>query len=83
MPLPDRWQEELAEAQRRRSELETNLGVMGTDLERLKAHVNSEELRLNHLTSENATLILKLRDRAEELKAKTKMLEVCTKSKSY
>lgn len=78
LSLSNRWQEELLEAQRRRSELERNLSVMSVDLEILKTRVNTEQKRTERLNSENTTLTLKLRDRAEELKGKTKMLEVCT-----
>jgi hypothetical protein len=49
---------------------------MASELEQLRTKITAEERRVESLTSENIGLNVKLKDRAEELKGKSKLLEV-------
>ncbi|MCJ1417632.1 hypothetical protein MMC32_003976 [Xylographa parallela] len=65
----------LVEAQRNRGELETRIGAITDELEKLQLKSIVESRRINELTSEKLNLVKKLRDRDEELRGKSKLLE--------
>ncbi|MCJ1376954.1 hypothetical protein MMC17_000044 [Xylographa soralifera] len=65
----------LAEAQRNRAELETRIVAITGELEKLQLKSIVESRRINELTAEKSNLVKKLRDRDEELRGKSKLLE--------
>jgi len=65
----------LIEAQRNRTELQTRLDTVTADLDKLRAKCEKSNARLAGLTQEKAALATKLGDRDEELKRKAKLLE--------
>ena len=66
----------LAEAQRTRTELETRIGVISGELEKLQLKSKTESQHIDELSVEKSILVKKLRDRDEELRGKSKLLEV-------
>ena len=72
----ERLRLDLAEAQRSKGELQYRLQTVTAELEKLKAQAKSDEKRIGELLQERGILLGKLRDRDEELKGKTKLLEV-------
>ena len=67
---------DLAEAQRGKSELAADLKSLNDELQKLKLKSKSDVKRVNELASEKAGLIIRMKDRDEELKGKAKLLEV-------
>ncbi|MCJ1403309.1 hypothetical protein MMC11_006532 [Xylographa trunciseda] len=65
----------LADAQRSRGELETRVAVVTGELEKLQLKSKTETQHINELTAERLNLVKKLRDRDEELRGKSKLLE--------
>ncbi|MCJ1431314.1 hypothetical protein MMC27_000665 [Xylographa pallens] len=65
----------LAEAQRSRGELEARIVAVTGELEKLQLKSIVESRRINELTTEKSNLVKKLRDRDEELRGKSKLLE--------
>lgn len=68
--------DELAAAQRSRSELQERLNRATAELEKLKAQAQRDQRRIATLESERAHLQLRLKDRDEELREKAKLLDV-------
>ena len=68
--------QDLSEAQRSRGVLETKLQSVTEELKKLKIQALLDRKRIGELTKEKAILTTGLRDRDEELKGKTKLLEV-------
>ena len=68
--------EDLAEAQRGRGELLSRLTTLTSEFEKLKLRAKSESKRCSELASERASLAKKMKDRDEELRGKTKLLDV-------
>ena len=77
VPTPSQMKHDLAEAQKSRVELQTRLDVESAELETIKAKYKAESKRVAELASEKAVLVVKLRDREEEIRGKTKLLEAC------
>ena len=71
-----RWKDDLVEAQKKRAELEADLKRVNTEAQKLQNQGRVDSKRIGDLTLENSTLGTKLRDRAEELKGKAKLLDV-------
>ncbi|KAI4243569.1 MAG: hypothetical protein L6R40_003392 [Gallowayella cf. fulva] len=69
-------QQNLSEAQRSRSNLQSQLHYTSSTLKKSRTQSAIDKKRLEELASEKATLALRLRDRDEELKGKAKLLEV-------
>lgn len=68
--------QDLGEAQRSRGLTETKLQSVTGELKKLKIQSSLDRKRISELTKEKAVLTTGLRDRDEELKGKTKLLEV-------
>ncbi|KAJ6144489.1 hypothetical protein N7470_008384 [Penicillium chermesinum] len=66
---------DLSEAQRSRSDLQEKLGIVTTEVEKLRKKSVLDSRRINALESERLSLQLRLKDRDEELKGKAKLLE--------
>lgn len=78
-PTPDavaKVRQDLSEAQRSRGLMETKLQSVTEELNKLKIQSSLDSKRIRELTKEKATLSTGLRDRDEELRGKTKLLEV-------
>ena len=75
-PKVAKLQEDLAEAQRSRARLQSRLNDVMEELAKAQSTGKDDKKRLGQLTQERQTLITKLRDRDEELRGKTKLLEV-------
>lgn len=67
---------DLGEAQRSRGFMETRLQSVVEELHLLKIQSSLDSKRNSDLTKENLTLTTGIRDRDEELRGKTKLLEV-------
>ena len=72
----DRWKDDLVEAQKKRAELQADLKRVNNEAQKLQNQGRVDTKRIGDLTLENSTLGTKMRDRAEELKGKAKLLEV-------
>lgn len=68
--------QDLSEAQRSRGLMETKLQSVTEELKKLKIQSSLNSKKISELTKEKAILTTGLRDRDEELKGKTKLLEV-------
>lgn len=68
--------EDFAEAQRLRASLQSRLDETEDELERLKRRAGRDAVRLAELGAEKNSLLVRLRDRDEELKGKMKLVEV-------
>ena len=66
----------LAEAQRSRGELENRIVAITSELEKLQLKSTVDSRRINELATEKSNVVKKLRDRDEELRGKSKLLEV-------
>ncbi|KAJ5160013.1 Autophagy protein 16 [Penicillium canariense] len=66
---------ELSEAQRSREDLQNRLNRLNIDVEKLRKKSSQDSRRLNALESEKENLLKRLKDRDEELREKTKLLE--------
>ncbi|KAJ5433084.1 Autophagy protein 16 [Penicillium daleae] len=66
---------DLSEAQRSRTDLQDQLSRLNTELEKLRKKSNRDGRRLDTLESEKDILVKRLKDRDEELREKTKLLE--------
>ena len=71
-----RMRQDLSEAQRSRGLIETRLHSVTEELSKLKIQASLDNKRIAELTKEKTVLSTKLKDRDEELKGKTKLLEV-------
>ncbi|KAL9036925.1 MAG: hypothetical protein Q9214_005922 [Letrouitia sp. 1 TL-2023] len=67
--------DDLAEAQRSREILQSHLQNVSDELQKLKIQTALDNKRIADLTSERASLTIKIRDRDEELREKSKLLE--------
>lgn len=67
---------DLSEAQRSRTDLQDQLNRLNIEAEKLRKKSNRDGRRLDTLESEKAILGKRLKDRDEELREKTKLLEV-------
>ena len=77
IPNPSsRWKDDLVEAQKQRAELQADLSRVNSEFQRLQNQARVDSRRIGDLTLDNSTLSVKLRDRAEELRGKAKLLEV-------
>ncbi|MCJ1275141.1 hypothetical protein MMC21_002941 [Puttea exsequens] len=70
-----RMRQDLSEAQRSRGLIETRLHSVTEELSKLKIQASLDNKRIAELTKEKTVLSTKLKDRDEELKGKTKLLE--------
>ena len=68
--------QDLSEAQRSRGLMEMKLQSVTEELKKLKIQSSLDRKKISELTKEKAILTTGLRDRDEELKGKTKLLEV-------
>ncbi|KAL2169767.1 hypothetical protein VTG60DRAFT_5663 [Thermothelomyces hinnuleus] len=73
-PLVARLRLELAEALRAKGQFQQRLQAAEEELARLRNKTASDSKALRDLTAERRTLALKLRDREEELRVKTKLV---------
>jgi peptidoglycan hydrolase CwlO-like protein len=73
---PQNLQADLVEAQRNRSELKVQLISLTAELETLQRKSKLDSKKIASLTQERNVLQVKLRDREEEIRGKTKLLEV-------
>ena len=71
-----RWKDDLAAAQKKRSELDSAFQQANDEIERLHLEAIGNGKCIRELTSENTVLKVKLQDRIEELKGKSKLLQV-------
>ncbi|KAK2737399.1 hypothetical protein FQN55_001137 [Onygenales sp. PD_40] len=67
--------QDLSEAQRSRTELQEKLSRTSSELEKLKKKYNADARRMESLVAERAQLVVRLRDRDEELRGKAKLLD--------
>ena len=67
--------QDLGDAQRSRASMETKLQNITQELNQLKLQAALSNKRISELTKEKAMLITGMRDRDEELRGKTKLLE--------
>jgi chromosome segregation ATPase len=67
---------DLAEAQKMRADLQSRLDSITSELDKLKEKSAADVKRIGDLTTERSQLMVRLRDRDEELKGKSKLLEV-------
>ncbi|KAK3955277.1 autophagy-related protein 16 [Pseudoneurospora amorphoporcata] len=65
---------DLAEALRAKGDFQRRLNVVEEELVRLRTKTTTDNKTIQTLTTERKTLTIKLRDREEELRAKSKML---------
>ncbi|CCC05868.1 hypothetical protein SMACR_00084 [Sordaria macrospora] len=65
---------DLAEALRAKGDFQRRLNVVEEELVRLRTKTTTDNKTIQTLTAERKTLTIKLRDREEELRAKSKML---------
>ena len=65
---------DLAEALRAKGDFQRRLNVVEEELVRLRTKTTADNKTIQTLTAERKTLTIKLRDREEELRAKSKML---------
>ncbi|KAK3401248.1 autophagy-related protein 16 [Sordaria brevicollis] len=72
--LVARLRVDLAEALRAKGDFQRRLNVVEEELVRLRTKTTADNKTLQTLTAERKTLTIKLRDREEELRAKSKML---------
>ena len=75
-PIVARLRLELAEALRSQGQLQTRLQTAEGELELLRAKTKSDTKTIRTLTNERNTLVTKVRDRDEELRGKSKLVEV-------
>lgn len=68
--------QDLGEAQRSRGLMETRLHNVTEELNKLKIQSSLDTKRISDLTKEKGTLATGMRDRDEELRGKTKLIEV-------
>ena len=68
--------QDLSEAQRSRGLMETRLQSVTEELQKLKIQSSLGKKRIGELSKEKATLTTGMRDRDEELRGKSKLLEV-------
>ena len=68
--------QDLEDAQRSRASMETKLQNVTQELDRYKLQASLNTKRIKELTKEKAMLVTGMRDRDEELRGKTKLLEV-------
>lgn len=73
---PSNWKATLADAQKKRMELQKSLKLANAEAERLRGQANMDARRLEDVASENLLLTVRLKDQVEELQGKTKLLEV-------
>ncbi|EED23236.1 autophagy protein Apg16, putative [Talaromyces stipitatus ATCC 10500] len=66
---------DLAAAQRSRSELQEQLNRTTAELDKLKSKTQQDSRRITSLEGERTHLILRLKDRDEELRGKAKLLD--------
>lgn len=67
---------DLAEALRAKGQLQRRLKVTEETLERLKTRAKADSTLIRDISAERAQLILKVKDRDEELRGKTQLLVV-------
>jgi hypothetical protein len=67
---------DLTVAQRSKVELHANLKLVNDELQILKQRSQIESKRISDLASQKNMLLIKIKDRDEELKGKSKLLEV-------
>lgn len=67
---------ELAEALRSQGQLQSRLKVAEAELETLRTKTKNDARTIRILTNERNTLQTKVRDRDEELRGKSKLVEV-------
>ena len=72
----DAFRLDLAEAQRSKSQLQMQLKAINQELQMLKDKSDREGRALTQISIEKAALATRIRDRDEELKGKSKLLEV-------
>jgi hypothetical protein len=70
---------DLAEALRAKGQLQSRLKVAEDELDKLRLKSKLDTKAIKDLTIERAALIIKVKDRDEELKGKAKLLEVPTR----
>ena len=68
--------QDLSEAQRSKSVMQSRLDSISDELQTLKLQSQRDIKRIRELTTEKATLSIRMKDQDEELKGKAKLLEV-------
>ena len=77
-PLPEslsQIRQDLTKAQQDRAELQTRLDIVTKELEALKAKSKIDTKRINQLSAGVTQMTVRLKDREEELRGKTKLVE--------
>ncbi|PGH02296.1 hypothetical protein GX51_04737 [Blastomyces parvus] len=67
--------QDLSEAQRSRTELETKLAKTSAELDKLRRRTNADARKIEALVAERALLLTRVKDRDEELRGKAKLLD--------
>jgi chromosome segregation ATPase len=67
--------QDLTKAQQDRAELQTRLDIVTKELEALKARSKIDTKRINQLSTGVTQMTVRLKDREEELRGKTKLVE--------
>ena len=71
-----RARHDLSEAQRSKGVMQSRLDSISVELQTLKLQAQHDIRRIKELSSEKATLSIRMKDQDEELKGKAKLLEV-------
>ena len=71
-----RIRHDLSEAQRSKGEMQARLQILTEELQNLKMQAKVDGKRINDLTTERTALVIRIRDRDEELRGKAKLLVV-------
>lgn len=72
-----RLRQDLGEAQRTKAEQQSRLRVLTEELEKLRTKSTRDIKRITELLTEKASNAVRMRDRDEELRGKSKLLEAC------
>ena len=71
-----RVRQDLGEAQRSKSVMQSRLDSISDEMQKLRLQWQHDGKRIKELTSEKASLSIRMKDQDEELKGKAKLLEV-------
>lgn len=71
-----RIRHDLSEAQRSKGEMQARLQILTEELQNLKMQSKFDGKRINDLMTERTALVVRIKDRDEELKGKAKLLVV-------
>ena len=71
-----RARQDLSEAQRSKGVMQSRLDTVSDEIQKLKLQSKHDGRRIQELSSEKATLSIRMKDQDEELRGKAKLLDV-------